>query len=534
MKKVQSNGTALRRFLTVLPLLIFLGGLSLTWFAWQHERQIAQTALRSQFNFSLRETVSRIEQRLHGYEQLLRGVQSLYAITSFHNRKALRDYVESLQLDANFAGIQAIGLVEWVPQKHLDSHLSSMRKAGFTDYVVQPEGRREAYAPIIQREPYIGLNRAPVGVDVFVSPVRKLVAEKSRDSGMPVISGKVQLLINKANPKASPGFLMYLPVYVNGLDHSAIATRRENLIGWVYASFNMDEFMASLYGRQAPGLALSIFDGTDTDSPNLLYQFAHGSAPSTKPTVSAIEYLVVAGHNWTLSLSSQVEFEERYGRGAATQTAQAGLVLSILLTMLVWITINSRTQALRLAEAMTEKLRHAAQHDALTGLPNRALFADRLDQEIARSKRQESNFALIFMDLDNFKPINDNFGHAVGDQVLQIIAKRLLNCIRAEDTVGRVGGDEFVMLLAGLSTTESILNLTEKIREAVRMPFTIDEHEFIIACSIGVALFPHAGIDAISLTKSADEAMYRAKSDGRNCVRLNLGSTVKETQSLFE
>lgn len=522
MFKLQVHGEVPRKLIAALPWFVLLTGLLLTWAAWRHERQVAQAALRSQFDFALRESVNRIEQRVQGYEQMLRGVQSLFATTSLRNRAALRDYVDALQLDANFAGIQAIGLVEWVPRQHLKTHLASMRRAGYPDYAIQPAGDRQAYAPIIQREPYIGLNRAPVGVDLLTSPVRKLTLEKARDSGMPAISGKVQLLINKANPKAPPGFLMYLPVFANGREHSSIATRRENLIGWVYASFHMDEFMASLYGRQVPGLELAIHDSIDMDASSLLYQYAANDANSPPPALSAIEYLVVAGHNWTLSLKSQKAFVDRYGRGFATLSAIAGITLSLLLTLLVWVIIHGRAQALRLAESMTEQLRHAAQHDALTGLPNRAMFADRLSQEIARAHRRSMHFALLFMDLDNFKPINDTFGHGVGDQVLQRIAQRLLACVRAEDTVGRVGGDEFVLLLSGLSTAESILHLAEKIRAAVRMPLTIDGNEFTITCSIGVALFPQAGTDAISLTQSADQAMYKAKSDGRNCVRLTL------------
>jgi diguanylate cyclase (GGDEF)-like protein len=233
-------------------------------------------------------------------------------------------------------------------------------------------------------------------------------------------------------------------------------------------------------------------------------------------------------------LSTLAAFEDRYGRGTATQTAQAGIILSLLLTLLVWVTINGRARAMRLAETMTEQLRHVAQHDALTGLPNRALFADRLNREIARAQRHGGRFSMVFLDLDGFKLINDNFGHAIGDQVLQQVAKRLLGCIRAEDTVGRIGGDEFVMLLSGLEISDSVLNLTEKIREAVRMPITLNRRELIVSCSIGVAAYPQDGADPISLTKSADEAMYLAKSEGRNCIRLCVGPTDSPTRPLFD
>ena len=127
---------------------------------------------------------------------------------------------------------------------------------------------------------------------------------------------------------------------------------------------------------------------------------------------------------------------------------------------------------------------------------------------------------MLFLDLDHFKPVNDNFGHDVGDQVLLQVASRLRDSVRAADTVGRIGGDEFVVLMAQLSDSDSILALAEKLRKALRQPLVVVGHELSISCSIGVAVYPADGTDAIALTKGADDAMYRAKDDGRDCVRL--------------
>jgi diguanylate cyclase (GGDEF)-like protein len=203
-----------------------------------------------------------------------------------------------------------------------------------------------------------------------------------------------------------------------------------------------------------------------------------------------------------------------------TVTAGAGVALSLMLTMLAWLMVNGRNRALRLAETMTEELRHMAQHDPLTDLPNRALFNDRLRHELARATRQHGRFAMLFLDLDHFKPVNDNYGHDVGDKVLRQIARRLQDCVRAADTVGRIGGDEFVVLMAELSDSDQILALAEKLREALRRSFVVEGHELSISCSIGVAVYPEDGTDAAALTKCADDAMYRAKEEGRDCVRL--------------
>ena len=235
-------------------------------------------------------------------------------------------------------------------------------------------------------------------------------------------------------------------------------------------------------------------------------------------TMSANEYMVVAGHTWTVSLSTQQAFETLYGRDAASVIAVTGICLSLSLALLVWQMVTGRVRALRLAAEMTEELRHMAQHDPLTKLPNRALFSDRLNQELTRARRHGGKFALIFLDLDHFKPINDNFGHAVGDGLLQQMAQRLQASIRASDTVGRIGGDEFVVLVAELTEANAALALAEKIRMAARQPFIVDGNELLVSCSLGVAVYPDNGSDEITLTKSADEAMYRAKDTGRNSV----------------
>jgi diguanylate cyclase (GGDEF)-like protein len=127
---------------------------------------------------------------------------------------------------------------------------------------------------------------------------------------------------------------------------------------------------------------------------------------------------------------------------------------------------------------------------------------------------------MIFFDLDKFKSINDNHGHAVGDMLLRQAAERLQKAVRASDTVSRIGGDEFVVLMGELVAANAALALAEKIRQAVRHPYSIDGRELTISCSVGVAIYPDDGDNEVALFKSADEAMYRAKEDGRDSIRL--------------
>jgi diguanylate cyclase (GGDEF)-like protein/PAS domain S-box-containing protein len=167
-----------------------------------------------------------------------------------------------------------------------------------------------------------------------------------------------------------------------------------------------------------------------------------------------------------------------------------------------------------------EQIKHLAYHDALTGLPNRLLFKDRLTVALSHAQRDGTRLAILFLDLDRFKVINDSLGHNIGDQLLQAVAARVSSCVRDSDTVARLGGDEFTLLLPRLSTSEDAAPIAAKILEAVRYPFHIEGREFFITTSIGISLFPEDGGDAEALIKNADTAMYQAKEQGRDNYQL--------------
>ncbi|MFZ6863859.1 diguanylate cyclase domain-containing protein [Undibacterium sp. Ji67W] len=168
----------------------------------------------------------------------------------------------------------------------------------------------------------------------------------------------------------------------------------------------------------------------------------------------------------------------------------------------------------------SDRLAHMAHHDGLTNLPNRILFFERVEQGLALARRNHTKLALMFIDLDRFKPINDNFGHAVGDVILQEVAKRMLDCVREADTVGRIGGDEFIGLMLDIGDIENAEVLATKICKTLSIPFNVSGHLHHLSASIGVAVYPDHGHDEISLAKSADLAMYYAKASGRNNVKI--------------
>lgn len=163
-----------------------------------------------------------------------------------------------------------------------------------------------------------------------------------------------------------------------------------------------------------------------------------------------------------------------------------------------------------------QRIAQLAHFDVLTNLPNRTLFFDRLDQAVARAKRYLQKFAILYLDLDGFKQINDEFGHYVGDALLKIAAERLTENVRDIDTVARVGGDEFIFILNNIEHKDNVARVAAKISESLSKPFVIDGKTCRIGCSIGISIFPDDIECPETLVKMADDAMYKAKKDMQN------------------
>ena len=218
------------------------------------------------------------------------------------------------------------------------------------------------------------------------------------------------------------------------------------------------------------------------------------------PLFAAGEFLGVIAANFTTDAHRAVihdpDLHERLG-GLADQAATAIQNLELL-----------------------EKVSHMAWHDALTGLPNRRLFEDRVEQELVRSRRVGEPVCMFFVDLDNFKTVNDTYGHATGDLLIQQVAQRLVETVRSQDTVARVGGDEFAILLPGLVDQLSINQLAQRTLDAMHTPFEIFGDRSSTSASVGIAIAPEHGDTYDDLLNRADEAMYRAKDLGRDAFEM--------------
>jgi diguanylate cyclase (GGDEF)-like protein/PAS domain S-box-containing protein len=255
-----------------------------------------------------------------------------------------------------------------------------------------------------------------------------------------------------------------------------------------------DESWRAFYDRKRPVLAEIVIDGT---MEHTIREYAAFGKSSFIP-----EGLMAEG--WYSNLN---------GRGrylffnAAPVRNSDGELLAVIETL----------EDITERKLYEKQLEYQANHDELTGLPNRNLLNDRIQQALHFSHRNHYQVAVIFVDLDHFKFINDSLGHNTGDSLVKIVAERLSGCIRSGDTVARHGGDEFVIIITDPAAAEHSAVIADKIQRAVSRPFTVSGHEFVITCSIGISIYPRDGEDAQTLMKNADAAMYRAKDLGRNC-----------------
>jgi diguanylate cyclase (GGDEF)-like protein/PAS domain S-box-containing protein len=258
-----------------------------------------------------------------------------------------------------------------------------------------------------------------------------------------------------------------------------------------------------------------------------VFQIIDGSTrkPARDPMEMAVEQNRTVGLTVNCVLVRRDGFESAIEDSAAPIHDRAGQVIG---AVIVFHDVSA-------ARAMSFQMTYAAQHDVVTNLPNRVLLKDRISQAIALARRQSRSIAVLFLDLDRFKYINDSLGHATGDKVLQSVSKRLLAGVRGSDTVSRQGGDEFVILLSEIAYPEAAATSARKVLISLNAPHSIDGQDLHVNACIGISVYPEDGEDAETLIKNADTAMYHAKERGRNCFqffKVEMNRKAVERQSI--
>jgi len=307
-------------------------------------------------------------------------------------------------------------------------------------------------------------------------------------------------------------FFIETAYYRAGAPLGTLAQRRRALLGWVSSSFSVP---ALLRESLAPhrGLSLTFYH---RDPRGALERIGVGGHAARSPRFSASIAVPLAG-GWLVRVAGAQRGPALSADVQGLMVAGATLLMTLLLAALLHTLVRSRAQALGLVDQKTGELRHQALHDALTGLPNRVLALDRAEHMLARARREQTPVAALYVDLDGFKQVNDTFGHAAGDELLQVVAQRLRSVVRAGDTAARLGGDEFVVLVEGANLAAGPELVAERVLEVLRQPYDLGERvgrELALTASVGVAWGLRESAD--ELLRDADLALYEAKADGRN------------------
>ncbi len=335
--------------------LVLAAGLIATFLLWHNEQHQHQQELQSEFDARAREAGLKIERRLSNYQNVLRGLQALYAASDRVDRNEFSAYATALHLDESFPGIQSLGYSPLVTADQLQRHLAELRSQGFPGYRIEPAGARERYAPAVHVEPRRDRNPGALGLDSYASPERRAALEHARDSGDASLSGKLSLV--RDGESTVPGTMMILPVYRNGAPTDTLAARRAGIAGWVSATFRMDALMLNLLGSHTPYLDIEIYDAPDMSAAALLYdsETARGG-PESAAAFRSTRQIQVADRTWTVSYTSSPAFDSRLAAPHAAIEAAIGSLASLTLAMCAWLLLRSRKRALldawRLKKAM--------------------------------------------------------------------------------------------------------------------------------------------------------------------------------------
>lgn len=343
------------RLTYLLPWLALIVFLAITYLPWKNEQQIVVKELQTGFDFRVRNAEYLVGQRIKIYEQVLNGVEGLFSHARVVKRNEFRNYVAKLNLMNDYPGIQGLGFALIVPKADKDRHIASIRKQGFPEYTIKPDGERDIYTPIVYIEPYSERNQRTFGYDMysdlehprtgdFAPGMRHTAMEQARDSGNAIISGMVRL-IQETDKNIQADFLMYLPVYKYGMPHGTITERRANIMGWVYAPFRMGDLMTDILGEHATEVDIEIYNGSEASSESLMYD----SDNIPRPLLSALDarfqatrHLKFYGQDWTMVIHSLPTFDALQDSEKPKLVAIGGIGISILLALLTWLYLYDR------------------------------------------------------------------------------------------------------------------------------------------------------------------------------------------------
>jgi diguanylate cyclase (GGDEF)-like protein len=489
-------------WLTAAVVLVVSGVLGSTLGASAVARNEAQRSHQA-FVTSSSEIASSLKLAIQQEANLVISTEAFVAANPNATNATFLDWVHTMQVKTRYPEVGELGFVDVVQAAELPQFIARIvldpptPLAPGQTYEVTPPGNRPFYC--LTKFWYgDGGPSVPLGYDICASYGSDAAKILDQDiavpfSYIPITLGKVAYLAVSA------------PVYPGGSIPTTAEARAATVLGNIGLTIRPGLLLGqALAGHPGTALAFHYGSGSTKDT------FRAGSAPA-----GAQSSTIDLGNGWHVTTFAMVGGSGVFGNAGALALLLGGLALSLLLGALIYVLGTSRSRALRLVSERTEELHHMALHDPLTDLPNRALILDRIHQMLARSRREHTPVAVLFLDLDNFKDVNDTLGHAVGDKLLSGVAARLTSAIRQEDTVGRLGGDEFVVLAEGASLAAGAEMVAERILDVLATPFEIVglQSPLSVTASIGIAEGSRTTPD--ELLRDADIALYQAKAAGK-------------------
>jgi diguanylate cyclase (GGDEF)-like protein len=464
----------------------------------------AEARLQSDFLTDAQKARHQIETRLNSHFDVVQATAALVTSNNEISGAEFRAFVSALHLRRQYPGLRAIGFAPRVPRHQLKSFLRLAALDGTPVTVWARSAAPDCY-PVMFLEPRDGGDHADIGFDLSADGLAAGALERARDSGQSVLTRSVAFASPGGEPPGTT-LLFAAPIFRHGARVTTVAERRRALLGFALSPIDMGDMMRVVSAANE-SVAFEVYDSSRSETGAVRYSSA---AWTGRFGYESAETVQVAGQPWQII----VRLAPR--EDLALSTGQATLGAGLLLVVLLFTVTRAQVRGWESAARHEADLHQLALHDPLTGLPNRALLDDRLGKAIATAQRSGRRLAVIFLDVDLFKQINDTWGHATGDELLRSVAARLLGSVRQSDTVSRHGGDEFVLLLTDIDQPQHAADRAYELMSAITRPHAGGGHAIEVTVSVGVSIYPDDGRDATMLLQAADAAMYQAKERGRN------------------
>ncbi|MCU1393213.1 MAG: hypothetical protein JWM34_1641 [Ilumatobacteraceae bacterium] len=489
-----------RRWVTAAAIVLVVAGVALSFGSARTQAQHDEATAHQAFQRVSLEVASSLQLAIQREQDLVVNAGGFFLARPDADSHEFTQWSTSVQAMQRYPELIGWAEVVIVRAEDVDRFVADRRAAGEVPagpFTIVPAGSRPYYCLL-----RVGQNRdqapaAPVGFDycAATSSASPLATFDPGKSGYSVVdTGSGQTLAVQA------------PFYRGGVTPPTVEGRRDAFVGWMGMGFDPDVVLrAAVTDRSVLAVRFSFNDTTSDVS------FQNAPIPEHARTI------VTDLHNgWTVETFGPNPSTGILGNASAVRLLAAGALAAVVVGVLVFLLGTGRARAVRLVAERTGELRHQALHDPLTGLPNRALITDRIEQLLVRNRRQRTSGAAMFIDLDDFKNVNDTLGHLSGDRLLVAVAARLTSAVRDADTIGRMGGDEFVVLIDGSHSGIAPELVAERLIDLMRVPFQLEgtTTPLTVNTSIGIAVGDRSS--GSDLLRDADIALYAAKRSGKN------------------